>query len=139
MAISTPSALSNNGSFMALIDLPVSLTKDFWPMRNKSRESVREKSRDGVKRYLPHVLVVGTYLLLASLTISIASLGSFFVGYRFDAAEDCFSPAPENPVLYLCFVTLMFASVAGLAVLSLRLGNCSIPLLLLLVSVWIVG
>jgi hypothetical protein len=68
MAMSTPSALGNNDSFMALIDLPVSLTKDFWPMRNKSRESVREKSRDAVKHYLPHVLVVGTYLLLAALT-----------------------------------------------------------------------
>ena len=102
-------------------------------MRNKSRESVREKSRDRVKRYLPHVLVVGTYLLLAALTISIASLGSFFVGYRFDAAVDCFSPAPENPVLYLCFVALMFASVAGLAVLSRKLATLigSIPLLLL--------
>jgi hypothetical protein len=109
-------------------------------MRNKSRESVREKSRDGVKHYLPHVLVVGTYLLLAALTISIASLGSFLVGYRFDAV-DGFSPAPENPVFYLCFVTLMFASVAGLAVLSLKLATLigSIPLLLLLVSVWIVG
>lgn len=139
MAISTPSALSNNGSFMALIDLPVSLTKDFWPMRNKSRESVREKSRDGVKHYLPHVLVVVTYLLLSALTISIASLGSFFVGYRFDAAVDCFSPAPENPVLYLCFVALMFASVAGLAVLSRKRATLigSIPLLLLLVCVWI--
>jgi hypothetical protein len=140
MAISTPSALSNNGSFMALIDLLVSLTKDFWPLRNKSRESVRKKSGDGVKHYLPHVLVVGTYLLLAALTISIASLGSFVVGYRFDAV-DCFSPAPENPVLYLCFVTLMFASVAGLAVLSLKLATLigSIPLLLLLVSGWLVG
>ena len=68
MAMSTPSALGNNDSFMALIDLPVSLTKDFWPMRTKSRESVREKSRDAVKHYLPHVLVVGTYLLLAALT-----------------------------------------------------------------------
>jgi len=38
-------------------------------------------------------------------------------------------------------VTLMFASVAGLAVLSLKLATLigSIPLLLLLVSVWIVG
>jgi hypothetical protein len=35
--------------------------------------------------------------------------------------------------LYLCFVTLMFASVAGLAVLSLKLATLigSIPLLLL--------
>jgi hypothetical protein len=316
-----------------LIDLPVSLTYDFWPVRNKNREGVREKSRDGVTRYLPHALVIGTYLLLSAelfslisryavnmlywdqwdfddatlfqhhsiwemfswqhgphrlgvgalvqkliepwihwnaryeafgigviivasavlalllkvrlygtirysdviipllfltprqyetlvlatnpahgslpslltivyclcwlipsyywkyvclllvnflliytgfgifmglvtpallaldyygnirhlerkyrwsaataLTISIASLGSFFVGYRFDAAVYCFSPAPENPVLYLCFVALMFASVAGLAIFSLKLATLigSIPLLLLLVCLWIV-
>ncbi len=43
-------------------------------MRNRSRESVREKSRDGVKHYLPHVLVVGTYLLLRAQLFSLISL-----------------------------------------------------------------
>ena len=55
----------------------------------------------------------------AALTISIASLVSFFVGYKFQAAVDCFSPAPKNPIVYVWFAALMFASAAGLKILSL--------------------
>ena len=55
----------------------------------------------------------------AALTISIASLASFFVGYKFQSAVDCFSPAPKNPFVYAWFAALMFASAAGLKILSL--------------------
>jgi len=55
----------------------------------------------------------------AALTISIASLASFFVGYKFQSAVDCFSPAPRNPFVYAWFAALMFASAAGLKILSL--------------------
>ena len=76
----------------------------------------------------------------AALTISIASLVSFFVGYQFQSGVDCFSLAPDNPVLYLCFVALMLTNVAGLNILSLKLATLigSIPLLLLLASLWLV-
>jgi hypothetical protein len=75
-----------------------------------------------------------------ALTIAIASLASFFVGYKFQSGLDCFSLAPGNPVLYLWFAALMFGSVAGLAIFSLKLATLigSVPLLLLLVCLWIV-
>jgi hypothetical protein len=75
----------------------------------------------------------------AALAISIAALASFFVHYKFDPAVDCFSPAPENPVLYPWFVALMFANAAGLKILSLTLQTLigSIALLLLVVGLLI--
>ena len=54
-----------------------------------------------------------------ALTASIASLASFFVGYKFQPAVDCFSAAPRNPLVYAWFAALMFASAAGLKILSL--------------------
>ena len=54
-----------------------------------------------------------------ALTVSIASLASFFVGYKFQSAVDCFSPTPKNPLVYAWFAALMFASAAGLRILSL--------------------
>jgi hypothetical protein len=76
----------------------------------------------------------------AALTISIASLASFFVGYKFQSGVDCFSLAPENPVLYLWFVALMFTHAAGLNILSITFATLagSIALLLLLVGLWVV-
>jgi hypothetical protein len=75
----------------------------------------------------------------AALIISIASLGSFFVGYKFQPAVDCFSPGLANPVLYLFFVALMFANVAGLSILSLKLATLIgfVPLLLFLACLWL--
>jgi len=72
----------------------------------------------------------------AALAISIASLASFFVGYKFNPAVDCFSPAPRNPIGYLWFVALMLAHVAGFTIFSLTLATLigSIALLLLLVG-----
>jgi hypothetical protein len=46
---------------------------------------------------------------ICALLIALASLGSFFVGYRFNAAIKCFSFHPQSPGSYLTFVPLMFA------------------------------
>jgi hypothetical protein len=44
------------------------------------------------------------------LIISLASLGSFFIGYKFIAALDCFSFQPQSPVSYVAFIAIMFAN-----------------------------
>jgi hypothetical protein len=50
-----------------------------------------------------------TYFVSA-LIMSLASLGSFFIGYKFNAALDCFSFQPQSPVSYMAFITIMFAN-----------------------------
>jgi len=55
---------------------------------------------------------------VAAFTISIASLASFFVGYKFLPGVDCFSPGLKNPVVYPWFIALMFAHAGGLRELS---------------------
>ncbi len=72
----------------------------------------------------------------AALTLSMASLASFFIGYKFQPAVDCFSSVPKNPILYPWFVALMFTSAAGLRILTLVFATLigSIALLLVLVS-----
>jgi hypothetical protein len=73
----------------------------------------------------------------AALTFSIASFASFFVGYKFQPAVDCFSPAPENPVMYPWFVAIMFANAAGLKILTLATLIGSIALALFMVGLLI--
>jgi len=51
--------------------------------------------------------------LLVSLAISLASLGSFFIGYRLDPDAKCFSLQPHGVVRYLDFVVLMLAHFFG--------------------------
>ena len=72
----------------------------------------------------------------AALSISTASLASFFVSYKFHAAADCFSSVPNNPEDYLRFVAIMFAHVAGLRIPNLALATFvgSIGLLWLLAA-----
>jgi hypothetical protein len=72
----------------------------------------------------------------AAFAISIASLASFFVNYKFTLGVDCPSPAPKNPVAYPWFVALMFAHAGGLRGLSLTPATLvgSIVLLLFLVG-----
>ena len=53
------------------------------------------------------------YPLLA-LIGALASLASFFTGYHFDPAVDCFAARPHNPLPYVRFVGLMFAYFAGM-------------------------
>jgi hypothetical protein len=45
-----------------------------------------------------------------TLVVALLSLGSFFLGYRFYPAMDCFSFQPFRPKVYAAFVDLMFAS-----------------------------
>ncbi len=59
----------------------------------------------------------------AALAISIASLASFFVGYRFTLGVDCPMPAPTNPLTYPWFVALMFAHAGGFRTLTLPLAT----------------
>jgi hypothetical protein len=54
-----------------------------------------------------------------ALIISLASLCSFFIGYKLNADLDCFSPRPQSPGSYVAFAALMFANffaVQGLGV-----------------------
>lgn len=77
---------------------------------------------------------------VGTLLIAFASLGSFFVGYRFDAAIECFSFQPHSPGSYLSFVGLMFAyffalngtgvapRLVGIAILCLLVVGLAIAL-----------
>ena len=51
--------------------------------------------------------------LLVLLALSLASLGSFFVGYRLDPDAQCFSLQPHGVVRYLNFTALMLAHFLG--------------------------
>jgi hypothetical protein len=62
----------------------------------------------------------------AALLVSIASMASFFVGYKLEPAADCFSIVPANPIRYAAFMSLMFANVVK--------GNSLPPLLTLLMG-----
>jgi len=79
------------GLFMGLCT-PVFIAVDCWTRRQWSRLSV------------------------AALTLSIVSLASFFVGWRYDPAVECFSPHPHNPIHYLLFVAFMLSTFIGVFV-----------------------
>jgi hypothetical protein len=50
---------------------------------------------------------------LTALLVALASLGSFFIGYRFDPAAGCFQPFSLPISGYLHYVNLMFANFIG--------------------------
>jgi hypothetical protein len=52
-------------------------------------------------------------LVLTALALSVVSLGSFFVGYAYSPAADCFSLRPQSPVDYFVFLDLMLAHFFG--------------------------
>ena len=87
-------------------------------------------------RHLPTRYQWGT---AAAVAISIASLASFFVGYRFTMGVDCPAPAPKNPFAYILFIALMFAHAGGFRALSLPLATLlgSVVLLSFLVALTI--
>lgn len=58
----------------------------------------------------------------AGVGVSLVSLASFFVGYKFRPAVDCFSSVPKSPANYLRFIAMMFAHVAGLRIPNLSLA-----------------
>ena len=75
-------------------------------------------------------------LALLSSVIAVLSLGSFFLGYRFNPAVECFSPQLQGPQHYALFVGFMFSSFvnvypAKVLVPAILLGS----VLLVLVSV----
>lgn len=49
----------------------------------------------------------------SAIGLSLLSLGSFFVDYKFDPAVACFSPVPMTPKYYVVYVSLMFAKFLG--------------------------
>jgi len=49
-----------------------------------------------------------------ALLLSVASVVSFFLGYKLQPAADCFSLHVENPLLYGLFMDLMFANYVGM-------------------------
>lgn len=50
---------------------------------------------------------------ISAFVLSVASILSFFVSYKWQPAVDCFSPQPQNPIKYIAFVGFMFANLAG--------------------------
>jgi hypothetical protein len=53
-------------------------------------------------------------LVLISLAIALISMGSFFIGYRYDPAVECFSPQLQSPLHYVLFVGFMFSSFVNI-------------------------
>lgn len=71
--------------------------------------------------------------LVSAVMVSLASLGSSFIGYKFDAALDCFSPQPTSPTPYVAYSAFMLAhffAVPGSATFRLIVGlACLLALL----------
>jgi hypothetical protein len=78
------------GVFLGVLT-PVLLALDYWSSTPPKR--------------LPK-----TYFSI-TLAVALLSLGSFFVGYKFNVAIDCFSFQPMRPKAYAAFVDLMFANL----------------------------
>lgn len=76
--------------------------------------------------------------LLVLLAIALASLASFFVGYRPDPAAPCFSLQPHGVMHYLSFTTLMLARTFG-ARSARRLIWPLVGGVLLAAMVWVVA
>jgi hypothetical protein len=71
--------------------------------------------------------------LVGALLVSLASLASFFVGYKFNADLDCFSFEPKSPLSYLMYVALMCSNVLavrGVGVVPQAVGLAILILLL---------
>jgi hypothetical protein len=64
-------------------------------------------------------------LLAGAVLVSLAMLGSFFIGYKFNADLECFSLLPRSPVLYASFIAVMFSNfftIIGATSLSFVVG-----------------
>ena len=69
---------------------PLLLVLDHWTRKTEVR--------------LPTAYLVGTVL------VSLASLGSFFLGYKFKPYMECFSFQPQSPKSYLAYIAVMCAN-----------------------------
>lgn len=79
-----------------------------------------------------------TFYIAGLVAVSLLSLGSFFVSYRFDPAIGCFSPQAASPKYYVAYVAFMLANffavrgvgtfqlIVGLAALIVLLGSLAI-------------
>jgi len=57
---------------------------------------------------------------------SLISLVSFFIGYHFQPAAECFSAKPTNPIYYALFASFMYAAFVGV-----RASHALVPAILL--------
>jgi hypothetical protein len=53
---------------------------------------------------------------VSAFAIAALSMASFFIGYRYLPAVNCFSPSLRNPVYYLLFVGFMLSTFVGIFV-----------------------
>ena len=70
-----------------------------------------------------------------AIVISLLSLGSFFLGWKFNPDLDCFSPKPRSPGWYAIYIALMLANffaVRGITTIPRVVGGV---VLLILVAV----
>jgi hypothetical protein len=89
------------GIFLGVLT-PILLILDYWASTPESRLS---------RGYFTVVMIV-----------TLGSLISFFVDYRFQSASACFSLRPQSPVSYWHFVAVMFANFFAVRHLTLAAG-----------------
>ena len=79
-------------------------------------------------------------LTLGALAVSLLSLGSFFVGYVYAPAADCFSLRPQSPVDYFVFVDLILAHFFGARgsrfYTSIPMGSVILALMILVLVIF---
>jgi hypothetical protein len=71
--------------------------------------------------------------LVGAILVSLLSLGSFSVGYTFNADLACFSSQPLSPRYYLAYMALMFANffaVKGVGTVQVMVGGAALIALL---------
>jgi hypothetical protein len=73
-----------------------------------------------------------------AIAVALLSFGSFFLGYKFNSAIDCFAPRPMRPKAYAAFVDLMFANlftIKGTHGIYLILGGVLLAAVLITMAV----
>lgn len=76
--------------------------------------------------YLIRKTGTSAYLAVVALALSLLSLGSFFIAYKYQPAADCFSLRPHSPLRYLIFMDGMLAhsfGARGPQIISIPLGT----------------
>jgi hypothetical protein len=73
------------------------------------------------------------------VALSLLSFGSFFLGYRFDPAVDCFNPQPRSPGDYVAYMAFMFSHFFALKGLGSAEWAVGVAALLALVASMLVA
>ena len=71
--------------------------------------------------------------LAGAMVVALLSLGSFFIGYKFNADLSCFSPQPLSPGSYVAYMALMYANffaLKGVGTLQVIVGGAALIALL---------